>query len=289
VTITTLFVIAGILEASFTLDGSGSGVGEETIILCVVLAVVHFWLCVRFLNLWLSTSEVQVLAAEEEIFRLYGKNPVKLVQVAGLGTTLVLEPDYIGRNVPDPDTTAALDEKPPLVMLHGYGGANGYWAPCCERLSDRFKIYLVELPGFGRSVRTAIRGLISPDDCLRLMSDALERWREDMGIESFVLVGHSLGSHAASAYAVRFPSRVKRLFLVSPVAVGVAPRIARTDSDWVNYLLEFVWNWSTVMDYVRYTGPLAQPLIYCAFTARVGRSHRTLHMLSYNCLDRLLH
>jgi pimeloyl-[acyl-carrier protein] methyl ester esterase len=40
---------------------------------------------------------------------------------------------------------------PPLVLLHGWGLHGGVFAPLVDRLSDRFQMHLVDLPGHGYS------------------------------------------------------------------------------------------------------------------------------------------
>ncbi|VEU23641.1 DEKNAAC104807 [Brettanomyces naardenensis] len=53
--------------------------------------------------------------------------------------------------------------------------------------------------------------------------DSLEKWRMNNGIERFDLMGHSFGGYMALAYALKYPSRVKRLVLVSPGGVERSP------------------------------------------------------------------
>jgi cardiolipin-specific phospholipase len=55
----------------------------------------------------------------------------------------------------------------------------------------------------------------------------LESWRESVGVEKMVLVGHSLGGYLASAYAVRYPDRVSGLVLVSPAGIPHGPDYKR--------------------------------------------------------------
>ncbi|KAG8702038.1 hypothetical protein FRC08_003736 [Ceratobasidium sp. 394] len=53
--------------------------------------------------------------------------------------------------------------------------------------------------------------------------DALEEWRQKMGIEKMSLIGHSLGAYLSTAYALRYPDRVNQLILLSPAGVPRDP------------------------------------------------------------------
>jgi pimeloyl-ACP methyl ester carboxylesterase len=86
-------------------------------------------------------------------------------------------------------------------------------------------VYSVDWLGCGASERpkfTARTTAQAEDFCI----DALEKWRAELGIESFVLVGHSLGGYLCGAYTLRHPSRVLHLVLVSP---GGLPTYAAVD------------------------------------------------------------
>ena len=37
----------------------------------------------------------------------------------------------------------------PVVVLHGWGQNSGHWLPLAKKVSDRFRLYLLDLPGFG--------------------------------------------------------------------------------------------------------------------------------------------
>ena len=61
--------------------------------------------------------------------------------------------------------------------------------------------------------------LISPKGGL----STREAWRISIGLDSFVLLGHSIGGYLAVAYAERYPKRCLRLILASPVGVPEPP------------------------------------------------------------------
>jgi cardiolipin-specific phospholipase len=53
--------------------------------------------------------------------------------------------------------------------------------------------------------------------------DSLEKWRKNMGMERMVLIGHSLGGYLSACYAMKYPERVEKLVLVSPVGLPEKP------------------------------------------------------------------
>jgi cardiolipin-specific phospholipase len=53
--------------------------------------------------------------------------------------------------------------------------------------------------------------------------DSLEEWREKMGLEKMTLIGHSLGAYFSAVYALRYPTRVHKLILLSPAGVPHDP------------------------------------------------------------------
>jgi cardiolipin-specific phospholipase len=53
--------------------------------------------------------------------------------------------------------------------------------------------------------------------------DSLEQWRIKMGLEKMTLIGHSLGAYFSVVYALKYPTRVNRLVLLSPAGVPYDP------------------------------------------------------------------
>ncbi len=53
--------------------------------------------------------------------------------------------------------------------------------------------------------------------------DALEEWRKARKIEKFTLLGHSMGGYLAVSYALKYPGRLNKLILASPVGIPEDP------------------------------------------------------------------
>ena len=117
-----------------------------------------------------------------------------------------------------------------LVMLHGYGAGLGFFYKNFEGLSraEGWKIYALDLLGMGRSSRPPFKIAAkdrqsSVTEAENWFTDSLEEWRKARKLERFSLMGHSLGGYMATCYALKYPGRVNKLYLVSPVGIPEDP------------------------------------------------------------------
>lgn len=104
----------------------------------------------------------------------------------------------------------------PLLCLHGAGGLR--ISRALELLSARFKVFALEMPGFGESSvndRTA-----STEDMAQTVAAAARA----LGLQKFNLWGNSFGAKIAMQLTVLNPEAVRTLILVSPAAIRTTPR-----------------------------------------------------------------
>ncbi len=126
----------------------------------------------------------------------------RFVQVAG-GQLHVLE---LG--------AAAPEDQLPIVLVHGASGnLEDLRLALGDRLAANRRVILVDRPGHGWSDRPGGVADASPARQAALIAEALDR----IGVERFVLLGHSLGGAVASALALAYPARVAGLVLLAPV------------------------------------------------------------------------
>ena len=129
---------------------------------------------------------------------------------------------------------AAADQN--LVILHGYGAGLGFFYKNFEPLSRAkgWQLYALDLLGMGRSSRppfklkakTREKQISEAEDWF---IDSLEEWRVKKNIDRFTLLGHSMGGYMAVAYALKYPGRLNKLILASPVGIPEDPYAVKAD------------------------------------------------------------
>ncbi|KAF7509453.1 hypothetical protein GJ744_008016 [Endocarpon pusillum] len=117
-----------------------------------------------------------------------------------------------------------------LVILHGYGAGLGFFYKNFEGLSRArgWQLYALDLLGMGRSSRPPFKlkskkreeQISEAEDWF---IDSLEEWRVQKKIDRFTLLGHSMGGYMAVAYALKYPGRLNKLILASPVGIPEDP------------------------------------------------------------------
>jgi cardiolipin-specific phospholipase len=123
-----------------------------------------------------------------------------------------------------------------LVMLHGYGAGLGFFYKNFEPLSrlKGWQLHALDMLGMGRSTRPPFRiKAKNREDAIKEAEDwfvdALEEWRVKRKIERFTLLGHSMGGYMGVAYALKYPGRLNKLILASPVGIPEDPYAVSAD------------------------------------------------------------
>src|SRR2546423_5524668 len=106
-------------------------------------------------------------------------------------------------------------EGPPLVLVHGLGGAASNWAELAPLLVQRHRLLVPDLPGHGGSTALpAVSGLEPFADRVALVAE-----RE--GMLPAAVVGHSLGGMVVLRLALRRPGDVEALVLAGAAGLSI--------------------------------------------------------------------
>lgn len=132
-----------------------------------------------------------------------------------------IAPNAVVRTVTMEPEDPSHPENLPLVMIHGFGAGFLQFYKNLDHLHSKRKLLALDLPGFARSTRIPF-----PPDAQKAEEefvDRIEKWREGVGVEKFILLGHSLGGFLACSYTMKHPLRVRHLILVDPWGFALPP------------------------------------------------------------------
>ncbi|GAB3266917.1 alpha/beta hydrolase [Arthrobacter pigmenti] len=104
---------------------------------------------------------------------------------------------------------------PPIVMLHGIARSLEDWDGMFDRLANDYRVFSLDLPGFGLSERTG--GAYSLRSLARFILAALDTVGEERPVH---LMGNSLGGAIAMKISAAAPARARTLVLVNSAGFG---------------------------------------------------------------------
>ena len=106
-----------------------------------------------------------------------------------------------------------------LVLLHGFGASKESWNKILPYLNKNYSIIAVDIPGYGESSKNMSSNYSINDQVVRLNA-----FITSLELESFHIAGNSMGGAIAGAYAAKYPSKVKILWLIAPAGIKSAKK-----------------------------------------------------------------
>ncbi len=98
-----------------------------------------------------------------------------------------------------------------VVLIHGVGMRIEAWAPQIDRLSERFRVIAVDLPGHGFSAPLGEAAHISN------FVAWFDRTLDEIADRPISVAGHSMGALISTGIAATAPSKIKRVALLNGV------------------------------------------------------------------------
>lgn len=133
---------------------------------------------------------------------------------------------------------------PPVVLLHGLGGAAENWVEIAPTLAQRRRVLAPDLPGHGRSSPLAASPSLAP------FADRVAGVLEAEEAGPAAIVGHSLGGVVGLRLAIRRPELVTGVVLAAAAGISSATRRA-----------EYVLRLSTLLRPGRYIAPRREAVV----------------------------
>src|SRR4051794_26517823 len=113
-------------------------------------------------------------------------------------------------------STLTMGEGPDMLLLHGLGGAKSSFFDTAAALSRRYRVHVLDLPGFGGSSKPPLATYDAP-----FFARAVLGAMDAMGIERAHVVGNSMGGRMAIELGLEHPERVSALALLCPAVAFV--------------------------------------------------------------------
>lgn len=95
----------------------------------------------------------------------------------------------------------------PLMILHGLFGYSDNWQSQAKKLADYYRVILVDLRNHGRSDW-------SDDFSYQIMAKDVFELVSDLGLDSLILVGHSMGGKVAMHFAQNYTQLLEKLVII---------------------------------------------------------------------------
>ncbi len=103
-----------------------------------------------------------------------------------------------------------------IILLHGWGANIDTVIPIFNLLKEKYKVYAIDLPGFGKSNMPKI-AMDSYD-----YVEVVRTFMEGLNIEKATFVGHSFGGKLSIIMGSKYPSQVDKLVLID--SAGLIPK-----------------------------------------------------------------
>ncbi|MFT4113113.1 alpha/beta fold hydrolase [Silvibacterium sp.] len=105
---------------------------------------------------------------------------------------------------------AGSSAQPSLVFLHYWGGTHRTWSQVIAALGEDFHTVAFDSPGWGQS------GASPRGYTIHAQAELTQALLDTLGLERYILVGHSMGGKVAQLVASRRPRGLAGLVLVAP-------------------------------------------------------------------------
>lgn len=92
---------------------------------------------------------------------------------------------------------------PAILMIHGFSADKDNWTRYAGAFVENYRVIAPDLPGFGEQSRDP-----GGDYRLGTQVQRLRAFTQAVGLESFHMVGNSMGGHMTALYALAYPQQV---------------------------------------------------------------------------------
>lgn len=115
-------------------------------------------------------------------------------------------------------TGAKGESAPPVLLVHGLGGSHLNWVLLGQRLAQHYRVYALDLAGFGLTRATHRSASVQHN------SKLVRRFLDEVVEDDAILIGNSMGGLISTMVTSRVPDRVRGVVLLAPALAAPKSR-----------------------------------------------------------------
>jgi 3-oxoacyl-(acyl-carrier-protein) reductase len=112
-----------------------------------------------------------------------------------------------------------------LLLIHGNMTSSKHWDLVYENLDSQFKIYAIDLRGFGNSSYN------QPVEAIKDFADDVKLFVNELGLNDFSIAGWSTGGAVAMQFIADYPGYCNKLILLESVSTRGYPFCGKTSNN----------------------------------------------------------
>jgi pimeloyl-ACP methyl ester carboxylesterase len=104
-----------------------------------------------------------------------------------------------------------------VLLIHGNMNSSKHWDLVFEQMSEEYKLYAVDLRGFG------VSSYNEPIDSINDFSEDIKQFVDKLQLEHFSIIGWSTGGAVGMQFAANYPDYIDKLLLLAPASTRGYP------------------------------------------------------------------
>ncbi|RBW70705.1 alpha/beta fold hydrolase [Bacillus taeanensis] len=104
-----------------------------------------------------------------------------------------------------------------VLLIHGNMTSSKHWDLVLEHMNEKYKLYAVDLRGFGTSSYN------EPINSIKDFSEDIKQFVDGLGLEQFSILGWSTGGAVGMQFAANYPQYMNKLLLLAPASTRGYP------------------------------------------------------------------
>lgn len=137
-----------------------------------------------------------------------------------------------GENIYYVQAGSGSTDKPPLLLVHGFGASTDHWRKNIHQLKEKFEVWAIDLLGFGRSAKPSWQysGELWQDQLNDFISQVIQK--------PTVVAGNSLGGYSCLCVGANHPENVVGVILLNSAGpfsdtMGKKPSFVQKVGGWI--------------------------------------------------------